>query len=116
MQSSSQSHGSKVVKPGLWDRLPLLRPNADTLERGRLVSLSRSDNSHVAFDMMRTRMIQLMRAKNWTTVAITSPTAGCGKTTVSLNLTFSLANQRDCRTLLVDLDLRKPQVAKTLGI
>lgn len=106
----------EVVKPALWDRLSLLRSNADALERGRLVSLSRSDNSHVAFDMMRTRVLQLMRANNWTTVAITSPTAGCGKTTVSLNLTFSLANQQDCRTLLVDLDLRKPQIAKTLGI
>ena len=66
--------------------------------------------------MLRTRVLQSLRQNKWNSVAITSPTAGCGKTVVSLNLAFSLSNQKDCRTVLVDLDLRRPQVAKSVGL
>jgi protein-tyrosine kinase len=45
-----------------------------------------------------------------------SPTTRCGKTTVSLNLALSLARQTHCRTVLVDLDLKKSAMAKVLGI
>lgn len=52
----------------------------------------------------------------WKRIAITSPTKGCGKTLVATNLAFSLARQSDIRTALVDLDLRAPGVASTIGV
>jgi protein-tyrosine kinase len=33
-----------------------------------------------------------------------------------LNLAFSLAKQKEWRTVLIDLDMRRPQVAKSLGL
>lgn len=80
------------------------------------MAADRVDPSHLAFDMLRTKLMQRLRQNNWKSVAITSPTPACGKTFVSLNLAFSLAHQKDCRTVLVDLDLHRPQVAKALGI
>jgi len=86
------------------------------LERNRIVALSMSDPNHVAFNMLRTRVRKMMRDNNWKKLAITSPTPSCGKSLVSLNLSFSLARAKGSRVVLVDLDLRKPSLAKTLGI
>lgn len=100
----------------LWSKLPLRKADPVLAARKRLVTVGRSDPSHAAFDILRTKVLQALRQNKWTSIAVTSPTPGCGKTVVGLNLAFSLEHQKDCRTLLVDLDLRRPQVAKTLDI
>lgn len=48
-------------------------------------------------------------------VAVTSPVAGDGKTLTAINLAGSLARARTARVLLIDADLRRPNVARTLG-
>ncbi|KQZ94336.1 chromosome partitioning protein [Mesorhizobium sp. Root157] len=100
----------------IWAALPAGRPDPWRVEQGRLVTVGRTDPAHVAFDILRTKVMHVMRENDWTSLMITSPTARCGKTVVGLNLAFSLANQKDCRTALVDLDLRRPQVAEVLGV
>lgn len=67
------------------------------------------------FDMLRTQILQTMRSQGWRSLAITSPGPGCGKTLTSANLAFSFARQRNARVLLVEIDLRRPALAKTLG-
>lgn len=98
-----------------WADLSACLPAPWLLDRNRIVTANRSDPAHIAFDMLRTRVRQQMKENNWKSVLITSPTAGCGKTVVSLNLAFSMANQKDCRTVLVDLDMHRPQVGTLLG-
>src|SRR5262245_49541868 len=99
-----------------WSSLTSFDVDAAHLTKHRIVTTTRVNRAHVAFDMLRTRVLQSMRQNKWNSVAITSPTAGCGKTVLSLNLAFSLSNQKDCRTVLIDLDLRRPQVAKSVGL
>ena len=86
------------------------------LERNRIVSLAMNDPNHVAFNLLRTRVRKVMDDNRWKSLAITSPTPDCGKTTVCLNLAFSLARTPNCRTVVVDLDLKKPSIARMLGI
>ena len=86
------------------------------LERNKIVMHNMTDPSHVAFKILRTRLYQMMTENNWTNVAITSPAAGCGKTMVSINLALGMARQTDCTTVLIDLDLKKTSVSRTLGI
>lgn len=38
-----------------------------------------------SFDVMRTNLLRTLRTNGWTRVAITSPTPGCGKSTVALS-------------------------------
>lgn len=49
------------------------------------------------------------------TIAVTSDSPAEGKSTVSANLAVTLANQEQ-KTILVDLDMRKPTIHATFGI
>ena len=49
-------------------------------------------------------------------VGITSPVAGDGKTITATNLALTLAQSGGTRVLLVDADLRRPNVAADLGL
>ena len=98
-----------------WAALRPLTPDATRLRDNRIVAYA-GGHEAVSFDVMRTKVIQQMRANGWRRLAITSPSAGCGKSTIALNLAFSLARQPELRTILVELDLRRPSLATTLGI
>lgn len=114
-RSPAVSEPLEVVKSA-WDGLLPLVVDKEVAANNRIITLHRSSQAHAAFDMMRTKLLRLLKENNWTSVAITSPTPACGKTCIALNLAFSLANQRDCRTILVDLDLRRPQIGKSLSV
>ena len=99
----------------LWATLPEFLPNAKHLERNLIVT-HRAGPDAAHFDMIRTRLLHQMRANDWRRVAITSPGSACGKSTVAVNLAFSMARQPDLFTFLAELDLRRPSVAKFLGV
>jgi len=86
------------------------------LETRRIIAHNPADPRTKSFDMLRTQVLQSMNPKNWQFLAVTSPTAGCGKTVTAVNLALSIARQPERSVLLVDLDLQKPQVASCLGI
>ncbi len=68
-----------------------------------------------AYHHLRTK-IQYGRAANLAQVLlITSPGAGEGKSTLAANLAIAMAQAGRC-TLLLDADLRRPQVHKLLGL
>lgn len=89
-----------------------LKPSA--LKNSRILT-SEGGVDAAPFDMLRTRVLQQMRANNWRRLAITSPTSGCGKTTTCCNLAFSLARQADLRTVVLEIDMRRPALARILG-
>lgn len=64
------------------------------------------------------RAYQFLRshAGHAVTVAVTSPTVASGKTLVAINLAFSIAHQTHRTAMLVDFDLRRPMVARYLGL
>jgi len=99
-----------------WEKWRRFDPDPGLLRANRIVIADRPDPASRAFDMLRTKILQKARHNGWKSIAITSPTPGCGKSVTSTNLAFSMANQKNCRTLLVDFDLRRPQIANLLGI
>jgi len=106
----------EAVSGPAWDVLPTFDPDPELMARHRIVTFADADPAHTTFDMLRTKVLRMMRQNGWRSLGITSPTAGCGKTMTSLNLAFSLAHQPDLRTVLVDLDLRRPAVAREIGL
>ncbi|MEB8388432.1 CpsD/CapB family tyrosine-protein kinase [Rhodobacteraceae bacterium KMM 6894] len=109
---------SPAVPPDVaaaWLALSPLTLKPKTIAQNRIVALQ-DGRDRTSIDMMRTRVLQQMRDNDWRRLAITSPTAGCGKSTIATSLAFSLQRLPDKRTLLLELDLRRPSLKKMLGI
>lgn len=90
--------------------------NPLTLEANRIISFTKADARTVSFDRLRTQVLRKMADNGWRTLALTSPTAGCGKTTMAINLAMSIAHQTEQTVVLADLDLRNPRMAQYLGL
>ncbi|MAU45852.1 MAG: exopolysaccharide biosynthesis protein [Yangia sp.] len=98
-----------------WHDLAEVSVDARHLERNRIVTAARQDPAHAAFDILRTKLLQGLADHGWKRVAITSPTKDCGKTFTAANLAVSLSRHQNCRTLLLDCDLRRPTLHKIMG-
>jgi Mrp family chromosome partitioning ATPase len=69
-----------------------------------------------AYNMLRTRLLQRVRANGWTRVAVTSAGPGEGKSVTTLNLALSIAREMHNSVFLLDLDLRNPSICRHLGL
>lgn len=102
-------------RSGHWDMLAAFEPDPRHLERG-LVHTLRPGPDAKPFDIMRTKLLHQMHSNGWRRVAFASPDSGCGKTMIVLNLALSMARQSDLFTMAVELDMRRPAMARTLGL
>jgi len=69
-----------------------------------------------AYRMLRTQLLRRVRAERLKTIGVVSAVDGEGKTLTAVNLALSIAAEPNQTVLLVDLDLRQPQMAKLLGL
>ncbi|PZX13511.1 Mrp family chromosome partitioning ATPase [Palleronia aestuarii] len=98
-----------------WDALPDFEADPSRLRDNRIVTALRGP-AGTEFDKLRTRMLQQMQANGWRRVAITSPGPSSGKSTISLNLGYSLSRQASLRTIICEIDLRRPALGRILGL
>ena len=106
---------ASLASDAAWDALPSADVSLRRLRAQRIVTLDRNREA-AEFDKLRTRMLQQMQANNWRRVAVTSPGPTSGKSTIVLNLGFSLSRQSRSRTLLCEMDLRRPSLNKICGL
>ena len=90
--------------------------DAETLKDLRIVAGFTHDKRSEPYRQLRGQILNKMRENNWQTLAITSPNAGAGRTLTAMNLAISLSMEVNQTVLLVDMDLRQPNVAACLGI
>jgi protein-tyrosine kinase len=69
-----------------------------------------------AYRMLRTRLLHRARAKQWSSIAITSAGPNDGKTLTALNLALGMAREKSREIVLLDMDMRNPCVCRTLGV
>ncbi|HMS95683.1 MAG TPA: CpsD/CapB family tyrosine-protein kinase [Tabrizicola sp.] len=118
---AEQKSGAPLVKgvepdvTSKWEGLTEMRLEPEKLEGARIIA-HQPGAAVKAFDLMRTNLLKHLRENGWKRVAITSPTSGCGKTTVCLNLAFSLARQSSLRIMVLEMDLRRPAIVSRLGL
>ena len=93
----ASAEGSEINKR----RIALLQPDSYVAEQYR---------------SLRGRLDALAAQRLLKTLAVTSPLPGEGKTTAAINLAAVTALSVGRRVLLVDCDLRRPQIHKTLGL
>jgi len=85
------------------------------LERNVFVDPGIPASVREQFRTLRSRLYQLRDKQPLQSVLVTSSLPGEGKTFVSNNLAQALARQENCRVLLIDADLRRPDLHLGLG-
>jgi protein-tyrosine kinase len=86
------------------------------LKEQRVISTHDPQPAGHAYRMLRTQILQRARAHGLGTLGVVSAINGEGKTLTAINLALSLAAEPNQTVMLLDLDLRRPAVARTLGL
>jgi protein-tyrosine kinase len=86
------------------------------LKEQRVVSSNDPQAAGHAYRMLRTQILQRSRAHGLATLGVVSATNAEGKTLTAINLALSLAAEPNQSVILLDLDLRRPAIARTLGL
>ncbi len=88
----------------------------DALAERRVVARQPRDPRATQINILRTKVLQMMEARGWRTIAVTSAAPGAGKSFLAANLVASIAMQVDYTALVVDADLHHPSIAGYFGI
>ncbi|MCU7945054.1 MAG: CpsD/CapB family tyrosine-protein kinase [Candidatus Thiodiazotropha sp. (ex Cardiolucina cf. quadrata)] len=86
--------------------------SVDSLREKRVIAGNTNDSISDQYKVLRTHVLQRLKANQWNSLAVTSPNEGCGKTLTSINLAISLAKDVNHSVLLVDMDLRRPNIQR----
>ncbi len=97
-------------KNGFAQQISSFNPDPWILEKNRIINNSSRKEVVQPFKVLRTRLMHIAQEKDWSTIAVLSPTKDDGKTTVAINLALSIAKGLHHNALLLDLDLITPSV------
>lgn len=111
--STTQVGGSIRIQ---YSKTKTISLDEEELKERRIVAGFAHDPRSEPYRQLRGQILQKFRANNWRTLAVTSPNSGSGRTLTALNLAISLSLEANQTVLLVDLDLRSPGIASSLGI
>ena len=110
------------AKPGGAAQLQLASRSVefdfDHMRAHKILSGLGTDDPVIAdkYRLLRTQLLQKMRAQGWSRLAVTSVHPKAGKTMNSINLAISIARDGNQRVVLMDVDLRKPSIGEELGL
>lgn len=90
--------------------------SSDFKRENRIINAVDNDEFADIFKILSTQVLQRMADHQLSTLAITSPKRGEGKTTTAINLGISIAKEVEYTVLLVDANLRAPGVHKHFGL
>lgn len=97
-------------------RLPSVNPDEDCLTKYRIVAAQADSPDRAVYKVLRTRVLQRLRASQWNMIGVSGTGPGEGKTVTAINLAYSLAQDVNHNVILIDLDLRRPSLHTYLGI
>src|SRR3989344_3930886 len=86
------------------------------LREKRVITGNDPDSFTDAYGILRTQVLKRLRENKWNALAITSPGVEEGKTLTTINLAISLAMEVSYTVLLVDADLRHPNIHTYFGL
>jgi len=103
------------VKPSyLHTKVQVVDPQK--LIKNRIIPDCHISDTSDQVKLLRTQILESMRAEGRNTLLVTSANPREGKTLTAINLAISFSQQLDCTVLLVDTDLRKPSISSLFGL
>lgn len=129
-RARAERQGQPAVTPiARGDAAPVVEPieisytqtqhaevSSQHLRKHRIIAGMENSPFADAYKLLRTQVLQRLKENDWNVLAITSPGTGEGKTVTALNLAASIAMEIDRTVLLVDANLRHPNLHEHLGI
>ncbi len=92
-----------------------IRVPQNVLSENRIIAGNRADPRAASFKLLRTQVLQEMRENHWSSLAVTGPISGVGKSLVATNLAISISFEVNQTVLLVDMDLSRPSLHKSFN-
>ena len=108
--------GAEFAAPVKLENDETLYLDAKRMERACLLPFVADKGATSAYNLLRTRVLQRMRENAWTSMMVTSTLPNDGKTTTAINLAIGVSQDVSQNVLLVDLDLGRPAIARSLGV
>lgn len=105
-----------IDSPIKYDATPLIKGSVEKMQESRVSTALADDKYTDAFNILGIQVIQRMEEHRWTTLSVTSPIGGEGKTTAAINLAISIAKEVEYSVVLVDANLRNPTIHEYFGI
>ena len=99
-----------------YTRTKSMEGRVDLQRENRILSAMEHNDYADAFKILSTQVMQRMDEHQWSSLAVTSVGEDEGKTTTAINLGISIAKEIEYTVLLVDTNLRKPELHKYFGI
>ena len=106
----------EINSPVKYSTTQCVKSSRDTMQENRVSTALLDDNYTDAFNILAIQVIQRMEEHRWTTLAVTSPLGGEGKTTAAINLAISIAKEVEYSVILVDGNLRNPKIHEYFGV
>lgn len=113
---SGTTPAALVNSARVWSSLNRIEPDLPALAGNGLFPRAEAEGPAMRFDLLRTQMLHALAERGWSRIGVTAPRRGCGASFVAANLALSFARRPDGRTVLVDLDLRRPALARLFGL
>jgi protein-tyrosine kinase len=114
--STAHAPPSEPVEPTSTRQFRLAPFDSELMESNFVLARGGDKAALRAYKILRTRVLQRLTANAWRSVAVTSTSAGEGKTLTAINFSIALAQNPNTHVFLVDLDLQRPRVANYLGM
>lgn len=116
-QAAPRSNATQAVAPPaiVYSRTKSIAIQEDVLRDHRLLTGHDSPFADV-YKILRTQVLHRLRENGWNMLGVTSPRDGTGKTLTAINLAIATATEPTQTVLLVDADLRSPQIHEEFGL
>jgi capsular exopolysaccharide synthesis family protein len=112
LQQDTFVDGQEVVHK----EIKTVQPSQEILRENRIISSFQQESLVDSYRVLRTHVLRRMKQNNWRSLGVTSAAPGVGKTLTAINLSISIVMDPNCAVILVDADLRRPNIHKFLGL
>ena len=113
---SARQSRAEDVQSIVYTKTKSIEGHAELQRENRILSAMEHSEYADAFKILSTQVMQRMDEHQWSSIAITSVGDDEGKTTTAINLGISIAKEIEYTVLLVDGNLRKPELHTYFGI
>lgn len=114
----NESHmGSRQTPPPIvYTKTRTVECQEEVLRRNRVLTAFEQGAFADGYKLLRTQVLHRLRENHWNVLGVTSPRTQEGKTLTALNLAIALAMETTQTVMLIDADLKQPQLHLLLGL